>query len=59
MSAISDLVHEQKNEAKSNTDKIAVKLLSLLLAGDNINQNNSPEKVSGQYIFNVKKSHIL
>lgn len=32
MSVISDLVHEQRNEAKSNTDKIVVKLLSSLFA---------------------------
>lgn len=37
MNAISNLANEQKNRAKSNADKIAVKLLNSLFAGDYIN----------------------
>lgn len=37
MSATSNLANEQKDQAKSKADKIAVKLLHSLFAGDYIN----------------------
>lgn len=47
------------NEAESNSDKIAEKLLNSLFAGNTINLYNSSGKVSWQYVYfkNQKPIH--